>query len=498
LDRSWQRIVTHVRGAVMDVPDRLPYEVAARSWADGVTLDVDHQVQPVQRVPATKPGNSTVRPFVRVHPRDLLLYQALLDAIREPIESVLGSREEVFAYRLSPLGIDDPLEGSPHWRDFNVALHQLAVEDLDGYVIEGDVSSFFLNIDLDELERRLLEVECNGAVVRDLSALLRGWAAQGVRGLPQGILPSSPLGNFYLSPLDRFFRDHDVPFVRYMDDFAVRCPSHHKARELLDQIEEVLYEDGLSLGGGKTAILRTESVLIRLTPEEGIDELIAALREEVDYAPGPEEIEEIRLDEVRGIFDSALAALGEDRYQRSEFTFALRQLSRAKDPHAITGIPQVLLRIPGLAPVACRYLESVSTAENRDTVTEALVQLTSDRFHRVQEWLNILRSIQVIPDRGAKRLVPLLEKLSLHHEHPLVRARAVLAWGAQSGANDFSVADHFFAQEQRSWLEYALIAVQSKKNQGREERYLRWSGEGRGLARLADSIRSQRFAWSKI
>ena len=498
LDRSWQRVLTHVRSGVMDVPDRLPFEIAARLWVDGVHLDPDHQVQQVERVPATKPAQSTVRPFVRVHPRDMLLYQALVDALRDPLEAVLGPRDEVFAYRLSPLDCDDPLEGSPHWRDFNVALHQLAIDDLSGYIIEGDVSSFFLNIDLNELERRLLELDCNGSVVRDLSALLRGWAAQGIRGLPQGILPSSPLGNFYLSPLDQFFRNNSIPFVRYMDDLAVRCPSHHEARNLLDQIEGILYEDGLSLGGGKTAILRTESVLIRLTPEEGIEELITALREEADYAPGEEEIEEIRLAEVCNIFDSSIAALSEDVYRRSELTFALRQLSRAKDPHAITAVPQLLLRIPGLTPVACRYLESVATPEHRQAVTSALIELTSDRFHRVQEWLNILRAIQVISGRAAAALVPLLEELALEHVHPLVRGRALLAWGAQSADDDFDIADRFFAREDRQWLPYAVVAVQGKNPNDRDGRYERWSGEGRGLAHLADSIRGQKFAWSKI
>jgi hypothetical protein len=481
----------------MDVPDRLPFEIFARSWEAGVTLDVDHQVQPVHRVPATKPAHSTVRPFVRVHPRDLLLYQGLVDALRKPIEASLGSREEVFAYRLSPVEEDDPFADSPRWRHYSVALHQLAAAEFDGYVLEGDVSSFFLNIDLDELERRLLEVDSDGRVVRDLGALLRGWAAQGIRGLPQGVMPSSPLANFFLGPLDRFLREEGYPFVRYMDDLAIGCPSHHAARELLDQIEEILYDDGLSLGGGKTSILRSENVLIRLTPEEGLDELITSLMEE-HYAPGPQEIEEIRLGEVCGVFDRAIAALDEDEYRRSDLTFALRALGQAKDPHAIGDVPQMLLRIPGLTPVACRYLEAAATAEHRGAVAAALVELTDNRFHRVQEWLNILRSIQVIADRAASGLVPLTERLAGEHPHPLVRARALIAWGAQSDPEDFGAADRYFSREDRPWLPYPIVAVQGKEEAERNSRYERWSGEGRGLARLADSIRSERFAWSKI
>jgi hypothetical protein len=112
--------------------------------------------------------------------------------------------------------------------------------------------------------------------------------------------------------------------------------------------------------------------------------------------------------------------------------------------------------------------------------------------------LNILRAIQVVPVREAAELVPLLTSLVLLHEHPLVRARALLAWGAQSSPEDFEAADQFFASQGRAWLQYPVVAVQGKLTEQREERCVRWSGEGRSLARLAESIKGQRFAWSKI
>ena len=105
---------------------------------------------------------------------------------------------------------------------------------------------------------------------------------------------------------------------------------------------------------------------------------------------------------------------------------------------------------------------------------------------------------QVIPDRAGASLVSIAEQLTSEHDHPLVRARALLAWGAQSDPGDFDAADLFFAHADRSWLPYAAVAVQGKTEAERDERYRRWSGEGRGLGRLADSIRAQRFAWSKI
>ena len=497
LDRARARVLHQVRQGIMDVPDRLPFEVADRFWGDR-PLGEDHQVQPVQRVPATKPGQSTVRPFVRVHPEDFLLYQALVDAMRDQIEDVLGDRSEAFAYRLSELSEDDPYEGTPRWGDFREAMNQMALDEFSGYVIEGDVASFYLNINLDELQRRLLEAGCGGPVVRDLGGLLEGWAAQGIRGLPQGVPPSSPLANFYLAPLDELLRDRGVVFARYMDDLAVVCSTFHEARQLLDDIEDLLYEDGLSLGGGKTWISRAERVVARLTPGEALDEQLAELADVGDYAPGEEEIEEIRVDQICALFDEAVAALERDEYKREEFTFAFRQLGAQRHPHAIEHVPQVLLRLPGMTPVACRYLERLATDEHREAVAKALGEIATREFQRSQEWCHILRAIQVLPNRSGAELAETAADLADGHDHPLVRARALLAWGAQSDPDSFELADRFFEREDRPWLAYAVVAIQGKDRDGRDERYAKWTGEGRGLARLTESVEAERFAWSKI
>jgi Reverse transcriptase (RNA-dependent DNA polymerase) len=201
----------------------------------------------------------TVRPFVRVHPRDLLLYQALVDALTDVIEATLGSPEEVFAYRLSLADFDNPIEGSPTFGDYTRAVLEYAEQHPEEYVVQADVASFFVSVRSDELERRLLAAGSNPLVVRDLHALLTGWQAEGVQGLPQGLLPSSVLGNFYLTSVDRTLRARNAVFWRYMDDIAVAARGFHADRQVLDQLEAELYEDGLSLGAAKTKVIRATS-----------------------------------------------------------------------------------------------------------------------------------------------------------------------------------------------------------------------------------------------
>lgn len=485
----------------MDVPDRLPFETMSRFWGNRPVLEPDHSVESVQVVMATKPGGSTVRPFVRLRPHDLLLYQALIDAAGVVLEAALPSRDRVFSYRLAPIDRDDPFDASPQWRDFQEAARSLCAARPRDYVIHTDVASYFLGVQLHELERRLLEVGVGSPVARDLIALLEALHSHGIAGLPQGAPPSSPLGNLYLRPLDQWLDSSGFPFLRYMDDLYVWCPSYHEARRALDAMEAVLYEDGLSFGGAKTKIQRSLSALADLTTmDEELDDALGDLLLFADeYGPSEDDIQEWRLDQVREVYDHAVDALSRDEYRRHQFTWALRQFAKQRDPHGLSKLPEVLLRMPGLTPVACGYLEKLSVPAHRNEVCGVLSQLIVGRFHRAQEWLHILRAVQVVPGRGAGQLASRLADLALDGDQaPLVRARALLAWGSQSSPDDFGAADAFFAAENRAWLPYAVVAVQHKTKHARDIRYQQWSGQGRGLAWLTASIKKQAFAWSKI
>ena len=114
--QAWRRLLFRMRRFI-DVPDRLPFEVMDRLSSHAPTLSSPHHLRPVTTVMASK-GTGTVRPFVRLSPYDLLLYQALVDALADDIEAALGSREKVFAYRMGGVTDDDPFSGSPKWFDF--------------------------------------------------------------------------------------------------------------------------------------------------------------------------------------------------------------------------------------------------------------------------------------------------------------------------------------------------------------------------------------------
>lgn len=502
LTRSWARVLYLARQELMDIPDRLPFEVAARFWGDSPRLSEEHRVRQPLLVMATKRADTTVRPFVRIHPADYLLYQALVDRCAPAIEEALGPRNEVIAYRVSPIEADDPFDGSPRWRAFQERTRELCSAPANSYVLQADVSSYFVGIDIDELERRLFEIRCPSSTVRDLGDLLRSWVAQGIAGLPQGVGPSSVLANFYLHRIDECIRSSGLEFTRYMDDVVVTTGSHHQARETLDEIEQRLFEDGLSLGSRKTRILRSASLLFESTPQERIEAGLQGIMitegfYEIEREPTDEELGEIRAEEVSALFADAVGCLRSDEYRRAELIFALRYFTRKRSTEAIPDLDYVLLRMPGLTAEACRYLESIVESDASE-VSHLLFELTSERFHRPQEWINLLRVVQVAPSESLSNLSARLAELSREHPHELVRARAIVAWGRQTDSNDFSAVDNFVTREQATWVPYAMVAIQGKDVDGRSARFDRWGSLQASLARLGESLRRAPIAVKKI
>jgi hypothetical protein len=381
---AWRHVLHRAQRAV-DVPDRLPFEVLERITDGSPSLSPEQHLRPVHLVVATK-ASGVFRPFVRMSALDLLLYQALVDALAPDIEQALGPRDRVFAYRQDLSGASDPFEGSPRWGDFIASVRarlelgaglpfspSAATHQRQGYVLTTDVASFFIYIDIDELERRLLAISDQTDIVRDVGAFLRGLQQLGVRGLPQGVPPSSPLGNFYLNEMDQALVAAGVDYRRYMDDAWMFVDTYAEARQLQDHVERVLYEDRLSLGGDKVRIRRvataqreaqTAGERLRLRQEAMF---LEAAGETYD-ADEEIEIDAAEIDEaaVHDEYDELLEGVRADEFvenTRSRFIATYRELERGQDPYGIDDVPDVLTRLPDLTAHAVRYVARAARAD---------------------------------------------------------------------------------------------------------------------------------------
>ena len=348
-------------------------------------------------------------------------------------------------------------------------------------------------IDTERLARVLLELGAAGPVVEDLRLLLVTWGTLGIHGLPQGLPPSGPLANCYLLFADEAVSVAEADYFRYSDDIAIFCPDFASARDTLDRLERRLYQEGLTLGGDKTRVMRAETLLQQLRPEG--EQTNRAMRQFAnDYEWDEGEIDEAEREIATSTFDNAVNALSNDIYQRSAFIWALRKLGRFHDPHALADLEAVLIRLPGLTGEAMTYVASLEE-DDRPGATNTLERILAGKFHREQEWLHVLRMFSLWPTPCSDETVALLAWAASNHPHPLVRARAMIAWARKTSPDESSLAEKFFAVERPIWQGYAVMAVRDKSR--REEIYARWSGEGRAIAQLIERMRHHPISWSK-
>jgi hypothetical protein len=226
----------------------------------------------------------------------------------------------------------------------------------------------------------------------------------------------------------------------------------------------------------------------------------------MDYPPNEIDLPDpatLERDVVIEVYDALLSRLEDPDLPKNfqpDVVATLRDLQALKEPRHIDRIPRLLTRAPDLTGDVLRYVASVARASHRAACIDTFQSLlTEHRFMREGEKLNLCAAVLALPSRaGAGTLDEPLGKWALEDPHPLVRARALVAWGAQSPQDDFSIADEFWASAKVPWRPYAFISIQTKQRTPRDERYAQWSGSGRFLGRLADLLRKTAIGWRKL
>lgn len=522
---AWKRVLNWARGGSIDIPDRLPFETQFRIYGDEGRHPLrDHHLSPITVVMSSK-KTGTARPLARIDPIDLTLYQALIDRLAADIEAALPGRGTVFAYRQNLDGDHHAFAGSPGRGSMETRVQEIFSAPGDDpfaetpekwrFAIKTDIAGYYLSVRLDELEHRLYAATAHVNVVRDLLALLRAWQTLGIRGLPQGVRPSSPLGNLYVAPVDKMLADKKLPYVRWMDDWVIASEGFHVAREIQDEMERELFEIGLTLSGEKTKVVRaaraieeSESAKSRLANAKrarqiAFAEFVAEMAM-MDYPIDEEDLPapaELDFEAVAESLDEQLVHLDDDSLPdrfRSMLIEGFRDLASLRRPHALDRIPRILERAPDLTKDITHYLAEISGVALEEVRAVFAVLLENGRFVREHEKLDLCRALLALSPGTAPELSTPMAVWVAQDESELVRARALLAWGAQSPPEDFEVSDRFWAATTTRWRPYALVAIQTKDHEARDARYSNWSGEGRFLGQLAERLRAQPLSWRKI
>jgi len=307
-----------------------------------------------------------------------------------------------------------------------------------------------------------------------------------------------------------------VRYVRWMDDWIIVSAGFHAARRIQDEMERRLFELGLTLAADKTRIMgwmtaanESKDARQRLT------ELKTAQREEAatwieeqvaltGYPAGPDEMpdpEELDRKVVVEKFDELLSSAEAEHVPKDTHSMGIavfRDMQALNESRPLAQLPGLLMRVPSLTRSALDYVAAVGKQDMAEATMVYQELLDTHRFMSDVEKLTVCASILKLPERKARALAGSLGAWALSDPSDLVRARALLAWGAQSPAGQFDVADDFWTHAAAPWQPYALIAIQKKSLHSRDARYRRWSGEGRFTGELVEEIKQRPFAWRKL
>jgi RNA-directed DNA polymerase len=127
------------------------------------------------------------------------------------------------------------------------------------WLVDADIARFFDNIPHRPLRKALAGQIPDRALLRLIDAWLDAGVSHaglfaGRRGISQGAVISPFLCNLYLHQLDEALASHDIPFVRFADDFLLFAPDRPHAERALAFARQFLQTLGLELHSSKTRI----------------------------------------------------------------------------------------------------------------------------------------------------------------------------------------------------------------------------------------------------
>lgn len=145
------------------------------------------------------------------------------------------------------------------------ALHRLiGSQAADLWCCKMDVQDYFNSIDTELLLPMLRDVTADDPRLYSFLARLLtedrciagGEILSEKRGAMAGVPTASFLANLYLSGLDRWFYDRNIPYARYSDDIIFFAPGQEELERLKARAEDTLAELRLKVNRDKTHIWR--------------------------------------------------------------------------------------------------------------------------------------------------------------------------------------------------------------------------------------------------
>lgn len=267
------------------------------------------------------------------------------------------------------------------------------------YVVDGDIHTFFDEVDTALLLQRLAERRPGPGVMQLLRLWVRGsvWDGSHVRPLRRGVPQGSPisplLANFFLEDFDRELEKSGRKLIRYADDFVILARSAEDASQALAESERLLAEAHLLLNTEKTqivdfahgfrflgALFQGETIWVPWKNDRHKGKILfmapplpLAMRTRFEFAPPRGEMEEaLERAQATEAGTEPAEADGERRRTPVAYLYVSEQgsvLRKAGDRFLVEKDDEVLLDLP------YHKLETVLLFGNIQVTTQALAEL---------------------------------------------------------------------------------------------------------------------------
>lgn len=195
---------------------------------------------------------------------------SLVLSLAEAIERIRipEADEHVYSYRYRPAS-SNGLFSQESWKQFQDKTRQSA--ESSEYVVAVDIADFYSRVYHHRLENSLRNADTDGAITRQIMAILSKLSNNTSYGLPVGGPAARILAELVLNRVDRLLVAEPVVsnFCRFADDyrfFVSDLQSAYRAIGFLS--EKLLRNEGLSLQKSKTRIMTAAEYLSTLDPPE--------------------------------------------------------------------------------------------------------------------------------------------------------------------------------------------------------------------------------------
>ncbi|MFA5454876.1 MAG: CRISPR-associated endonuclease Cas1 [Sulfurimonas sp.] len=202
--------------------------------------------EPLKKIEIDKDGSDEKRPIALSAIKDKLIQKVLYKELNPYFDKEFSDKS--YAYRPDKSTL----------KAINRVTQFLNEKNL--IVVKTDIDNFFESIDHDVLLETLSNHISDKRIIRLISLFMQTGGfknfnyADHDQGVHQGDILSPLLSNIYLDVMDKYLETHDVPFVRYADDFVMLFKKESDAKERLEKLKTYLSSINLKLEETKTYI----------------------------------------------------------------------------------------------------------------------------------------------------------------------------------------------------------------------------------------------------